>query len=149
MRINHGRGVARIITIVWKEPQLRYRAVDESARKDVVEALLPVVRAAGAAVLRARDANLTMHLKQGLSPVTSTDLESESIIRQGGSRLFPTNPAIGEEGAPLLSTCLEVPSYPRLSPTTRSLAERALALIETQQSPSHRWTRRGVPFLSQ
>lgn len=83
--------------------------MDDATRKDVVEALLPLVRTAGAAVLRSRTADLTTHLKHDRSPVTSADLESEAVIRQGCSLLFPAIPMISEERASALESSVEVP----------------------------------------
>ncbi|WP_370125864.1 3'(2'),5'-bisphosphate nucleotidase CysQ family protein [Sinorhizobium fredii] len=80
------------------------------ARKDIVEPLLPVVRAAGAAILTLRDKRLFARFKEDRSPVTAADLESEAIIRESCSRLFPTIPVIGEESAPNLPPNGVIPS---------------------------------------
>jgi len=71
--------------------------VDGSARKDLVEALLPVVRPAGIVVMELRDAHLTTRPKQDKSPVTSTDLEIHAIIEEGCSRLAPAVPMISDD----------------------------------------------------
>ncbi|CEO91737.1 3'(2'), 5'-bisphosphate nucleotidase [Sinorhizobium fredii] len=83
--------------------------MDDTARRDLVEGLLPLVRTAGAAVLRSRNAGLATHLKHDKSPVTSADIGSEAVIRRGCSLLFPAIPMISEERAPALESSFEIP----------------------------------------
>ncbi|AFL54852.1 3'(2'),5'-bisphosphate nucleotidase CysQ [Sinorhizobium fredii] len=87
--------------------------VDEKARKDLVESLLPVVRAAGAAILAHRRTPLPFRFKNDASPVTVADLESEAIIRRTCAGLFPAIRLVSEEDASsyeagIPSTCLLV-----------------------------------------
>ena len=73
--------------------------MDEKTRMALAEALLPVVRAAGAAILRIRAEGFETRFKDDASPVTGADLASEAIICAGLSRLGIPIPVVGEEHA--------------------------------------------------
>lgn len=84
------------------QPYAWYRQVDimdEKTRMALVDALVPVVRAAGAAILRIRAEGFETQRKGDASPVTGAELASEAIICEGLSRLGIHIPVISEEHA--------------------------------------------------
>jgi len=70
---------------------------DTKADLDLVEALLPAVVEAGAAILRIREAGLTIETKSDQSPVTSADKAGEAIILSALAQLAPDIPVLAEE----------------------------------------------------
>jgi 3'(2'), 5'-bisphosphate nucleotidase len=73
------------------------RTMDVQTRMALTEALIPIVRNAGTAVLNIRDKGFETRFKEDASPVTEADLVSESIIVEGLSGLGISLPAISEE----------------------------------------------------
>ena len=70
---------------------------DTKADLDLVEALLPAVVEAGAAILRIREAGLTIETKADQSPVTAADKAAEAIILAALAKLAPGIPVLAEE----------------------------------------------------
>ncbi|EJC63608.1 3'(2'),5'-bisphosphate nucleotidase CysQ [Rhizobium sp. 1AS11] len=68
-----------------------------SSRRELVEALVPVIRKAGGAALVLQDDHVAVRAKQDGSPVTSADLASNEILRAACMALFPAIPVVSEE----------------------------------------------------
>jgi 3'(2'), 5'-bisphosphate nucleotidase len=65
----------------------------------LAEALLPVVAAAGEAIMAVYDGKFAVERKQDNSPLTLADLESQRIIIAGLQRITPEIPILSEESA--------------------------------------------------
>jgi 3'(2'), 5'-bisphosphate nucleotidase len=65
----------------------------------LAEALLPVVAAAGEAIMAVYDGTFAVERKQDNSPLTLADLESQRIIIAGLQRITPEIPILSEESA--------------------------------------------------
>jgi 3'(2'), 5'-bisphosphate nucleotidase len=65
----------------------------------LAEALLPVVRAAGIAIMAVYDGKFAVQRKEDNSPLTLADLESQRIIIEGLQRITPGIPILSEESA--------------------------------------------------
>ncbi len=63
----------------------------------LLEALLPVARAAGQAVMQIYATDFAVQGKADASPVTAADEQAEAIILQGLARLAPGVPVVAEE----------------------------------------------------
>ncbi|MGO4118587.1 3'(2'),5'-bisphosphate nucleotidase CysQ family protein [Rhizobium ruizarguesonis] len=72
-----------------------------SSRRQLVEALIPVIRKAGDAVLALQGDDVAVRAKQDGSPVTSADLASNDILYAACLALFPAMPVISEEDSPV------------------------------------------------
>ncbi len=68
-----------------------------TVRRRLAEALIPVVRAAGAAVCSLQKSSQRFHRKPDGSPVTSADLASQDILHSGCRALATAIPVISEE----------------------------------------------------
>ncbi|MCA2411854.1 3'(2'),5'-bisphosphate nucleotidase CysQ [Rhizobium leguminosarum bv. viciae 248] len=68
-----------------------------SSRRQLVEALIPVIRKAGDAALALQDDDVAVRAKEDGSPVTSADLASNDILRAACLALFPAMPVFSEE----------------------------------------------------
>jgi 3'(2'), 5'-bisphosphate nucleotidase len=67
--------------------------------RDLLEQLLPLVRAAGEAVLEVYASDFAVRGKADASPVTEADEKAEAIILRGLAQLAPDIPAVSEEAA--------------------------------------------------
>jgi 3'(2'), 5'-bisphosphate nucleotidase len=65
----------------------------------LAEALLPVVQAAGTAIMSIYDGKFAVERKADNSPLTLADLESQRIIIEGLQRIAPAIPILSEESA--------------------------------------------------
>src|SRR5271166_4437801 len=65
----------------------------------LVDALMPIVARAGAAIMRIYDGEFAVQRKNDDSPLTLADLESQRMILQGLSALTPDLPVLSEESA--------------------------------------------------
>jgi 3'(2'), 5'-bisphosphate nucleotidase len=65
----------------------------------LAEALLPVVHAAGNAIMTIYDGKFAVQRKEDNSPLTLADLESQRIIIEGLQRIAPGIPILSEESA--------------------------------------------------
>jgi 3'(2'), 5'-bisphosphate nucleotidase len=65
----------------------------------LAEALMPVVDAAGDAIMRIYDAGFTVQHKEDDSPLTQADLESQRVILEALGRITPDVPILSEESA--------------------------------------------------
>ncbi|WP_281428453.1 3'(2'),5'-bisphosphate nucleotidase CysQ family protein [Rhizobium laguerreae] len=72
-----------------------------SSRRELVEALIPVIRKAGGAALVLQDDHVAVRAKQDGSPVTSADLASNEILHAACLALFPAIPVVSEEDSPV------------------------------------------------
>lgn len=70
-----------------------------SNRKELLEAVLPVARAAGQAVLDVYATDFAVRGKSDASPVTAADERAEAIILAALARLTPSIPVVSEEAA--------------------------------------------------
>ncbi|WP_281411154.1 3'(2'),5'-bisphosphate nucleotidase CysQ family protein [Rhizobium leguminosarum] len=68
-----------------------------SSRRQLVEALIPVIRKAGDAALALQDDDVAVRAKQDGSSVASADLASNDILRAACLALFPAMPVVSEE----------------------------------------------------
>ncbi|WP_315856038.1 MULTISPECIES: 3'(2'),5'-bisphosphate nucleotidase CysQ [Rhizobium] len=68
-----------------------------SSRRELVEALVPMIRKAGSAALVLQDDHVAVRAKPDGSPVTSADLASNEILRAACVALFPAIPVVSEE----------------------------------------------------
>ncbi|WSH65140.1 3'(2'),5'-bisphosphate nucleotidase CysQ [Rhizobium ruizarguesonis] len=68
-----------------------------SSRRQLVEALIPVIRKAGDSALALQDDDVAVRAKQDGSPVTSADLASNDILHAACLALFPAMPVVSEE----------------------------------------------------
>ncbi|MBY5323777.1 3'(2'),5'-bisphosphate nucleotidase CysQ family protein [Rhizobium leguminosarum] len=68
-----------------------------SSRRELVEALVPVIRKAGRAALVLQDDHVAVRAKPDGSPVTSADLASNEILHAACPELFPAIPVVSEE----------------------------------------------------
>ena len=73
--------------------------LNERERADVLSVLTKIVEDAGKAILSYRNGNYLVRSKADASPVTSADLDSASIIRNGLRSHFPKIAIISEEDA--------------------------------------------------
>jgi 3'(2'), 5'-bisphosphate nucleotidase len=71
--------------------------MDLSLRRQLVEALIPIIRNAGKTALKLQNDDLAVRAKQDGSPVTAADLASHEILRAGCLALFPAIPVVSEE----------------------------------------------------
>lgn len=75
-----------------------------SSRRQLVEALVPVIRKAGGAALLLQNDDIAVNVKQDGSPVTTADLASHEILRAACQTLFPAIPIISEEDTSAFET---------------------------------------------
>jgi len=68
-------------------------------RKELLEQVLPVTRAAGRAILEVYATNFEVRGKSDASPVTAADERAEAIILAALAKLTPSIPAVSEEAA--------------------------------------------------
>jgi 3'(2'), 5'-bisphosphate nucleotidase len=71
--------------------------MDLAAQRDLVEALIPVIRKAGEVVRSLQQSGATVSVKQDGSPVTYADLASHDILRSGCLALSSTIAVFSEE----------------------------------------------------
>jgi 3'(2'), 5'-bisphosphate nucleotidase len=65
----------------------------------LVQALMPIVERAGAAIMQIYDGAFAVQRKDDDSPLTLADLESQRVIIEGLKRLTPEIPILSEESA--------------------------------------------------
>ncbi len=76
------------------------------SRERLVEALIPIVRRAGALVCSLQNQSLSQHSKPDGTPVTSADLASQDILHAGCRALMTGFPILSEEGDDAAATPL-------------------------------------------
>ena len=69
------------------------------SRKELLEQVLPITRAAGQAVLEVYATNFEVRGKSDASPVTAADERAEAIILAALAKLTPSIPVVSEEAA--------------------------------------------------
>ena len=68
-------------------------------RRELLEQMLPVARAAGQAILDVYATNFEVRGKSDASPVTLADERAEAIILAALAKLTPSIPVVSEEAA--------------------------------------------------
>src|SRR3984957_4623660 len=69
------------------------------SRKELLEQVLPITRAAGQAVLEVYATNFEVRGKSDASPVTAADERAEAISLAAPAKLPPSMPVVAEEAA--------------------------------------------------
>jgi 3'(2'), 5'-bisphosphate nucleotidase len=69
------------------------------SRKELLEQVLPVARAAGEAILEVYATNFEVRGKSDTSPVTAADERAEALILAALAKLTPSIPVVSEEAA--------------------------------------------------
>ena len=68
-------------------------------RRDLLEKLIPLARAAGAVILDVYATDFAVRGKVDASPVTEADEKAEAVILRGLAALAPDIPVVSEEAA--------------------------------------------------
>ncbi|MEJ1746555.1 hypothetical protein SMA49_26665, partial [Escherichia coli] len=73
--------------------------MDNTAASRLLEALVPIVRAAGAAVMEVYRSDFAAREKADGSPLTEADARAETLITSALLELRPDIPVVAEEAA--------------------------------------------------
>src|SRR5260370_16856363 len=90
------------------------------SRKELLEQLLPVTRAAGQAILDVYATNFEVRGKSDTSPVTAADERAEAIILAALAKLTPSIPVVSEEAAAAARTPAVAHSFCLVAPLDRT-----------------------------